>query len=378
MTQRKIAEAFPPGEFILDELDARGWSQIELAEIIGCSPTVVNSWVKGKRALTAQTAKQLADAFGMNAQWWINIQTYYDLWKAGEADAGIAKRARIYSYGPIKDLVRRHWIESSESIEVLEERVKEFYCTQSLDEKPKLAHAARRNTQEEVTPTQSAWMFRAKHLAKCISANRFTSDSFVEAIRSLRSLMANAEDIRLIPKVLSQFGIKFLVIEPLVIGSGIDGVTLWDHDGHPIIAMSLRYDRIDSFWFTLGHELGHVKYGDGKDGNVVLDVDLVGDKAQKLSDKPEIEKQADLFAAEFLIPQTKLESFIARKGPLFSQKKITDFARTQNIHPGIVIGQLQFRECLHWSHYRNMLEKIRDTVKASALTDGWGQIPVGV
>ncbi|MCS6305991.1 MAG: HigA family addiction module antidote protein [Nitrospira sp.] len=378
MAQRKVAEAFPPGEFILDELEARGWSQIELAEVIGCSPTVVNSWIKGKRALTAQTAKQIADAFGMSAQWWINIQSYYDLWKAGEADAGIAKRARVYGYGPIKDLIRRQWIESSESIEVLEERVLDFYCVPSLNEKPKLAHAARKSTQGELTPSQSAWMFRAKHLAKCINANRFTNESFVEVVRSLRSLMGNSEDIRLVPKVLAQFGIKFVVVEPLVIGSGIDGVTLWDGEGHPIIAMSLRYDRIDSFWFTLGHELGHAKNGDGKDGNVILDVDLVGDKAQKRSDKPEIERLADLFSEEFLIPQMKLQSFIARKGPLFSKKKITDFARIQGVHPGIVVGQLQFRECFHWSHYRSMLEKIRDTVKTSTLTDGWGQTPVGV
>jgi len=377
MTQRKIAEAFPPGEFILEELEARGWSQIELAEIIGCHPTVVNQWIKGKRALTAQTAKQLGDAFGMSAQWWINHQTYYDLWKAEEADSDIAKRARVYAYGPIKDLTRRQWLESSANIEVLEERLLNFYCVKSLDEKPQLGHAARKSTQGELMPVQLAWMFRAKHLAKCITANRFSDQSFKDALHSLRSLMANSEDIRLIPKVLAQFGIKFVVIEPLTIGSGIDGVTLWQ-DEWPIIAMSLRYDRIDSFWFTLGHELGHVKNGDGKDGRIVLDIDLVGDKAQRFAEKSETEKQADSFAAEFLVPQTKLESFIARKGPIFSKNKITAFAKVQGVHPGIVVGQLQFRECFHWSHYRQMLEKIRDTIKVSALTDGWGQVPIGV
>ena len=215
MTQRKIAEAFPPGEFIQEELDARGWSQIELAEIIGCHPTIVNAWIKGKRAITAQTAKQLGDAFGMSAHWWINQQTYYDLWKAEEADAGIARRSKVYGYGPIKELTKRQWVEPSESVDILEGRILDFYCVSNLEEKPQLSHAARKISSKEPNALQLAWLFRAKHLAKCLTANPFTEQSFQEALRSLKVLKANAEDARLIPKVLAQFGIKFLIIEQL-------------------------------------------------------------------------------------------------------------------------------------------------------------------
>ncbi|MBA3612934.1 MAG: HigA family addiction module antidote protein [Nitrospirales bacterium] len=377
MTQRKIAEAFPPGEFIQEELDARGWSQIELAEIIGCHPTVVNAWVRGKRAITAQTAKQLGDAFGMSAHWWINQQTYYDLWKEEEVDTGIARRAKVYGYGPIKDLMKRQWVEHSESIDVLESRIMDFYCVPNLEEKPQLPHAARKNTPDEPNVLQLAWLFRARRLAKCLTANPFTEQSFEEALLSLKVLKANTEDTRLIPKVLAQFGIKFLIIEQLSSGAGIDGVTFWDQDW-PVIALSLRYDRIDSFWFTLAHELGHIKNRDAQKGSMVLDIDLVGEKAQRFEEKSDTEKRADLFSSEFLVPEAKLESFISRKGPLFSKIKINDFARVQAVHPGIVVGQLQHRGCIHWRNHRPMLEKVRTIVTASALTDGWGQAPVGV
>ena len=63
-TERTFAEVFPPGEFIKDELEARGWTQLDLAQIMGRDPVQVNLIVKGKQSLTAETAKQLGDAFG--------------------------------------------------------------------------------------------------------------------------------------------------------------------------------------------------------------------------------------------------------------------------------------------------------------------------
>jgi HTH-type transcriptional regulator/antitoxin HigA len=57
MADRKIAEVFPPGEFIKEELEARGWSQVDLAEIIGRQPNVVNEIVMGKRSITPETAR---------------------------------------------------------------------------------------------------------------------------------------------------------------------------------------------------------------------------------------------------------------------------------------------------------------------------------
>ena len=82
MAERKIAEVFPPGEFIKEELEARGWSQIDLSEIIGRQPNVVNEIIMGKRSITPETATALGEAFGTSAQLWMNLESAYQLWKS--------------------------------------------------------------------------------------------------------------------------------------------------------------------------------------------------------------------------------------------------------------------------------------------------------
>ena len=81
-------------------------------------------------------------------------------------------------------------------------------------------------------------------------------------------------------------------------------------------------------------------------------------------------------ASELLIPRQEIESFIARVGPLYSKKRIVQFSAHIGVHPGIVVGQLQHREEIGYSHSREMLVKVRRSVTETALTDGWGQVPM--
>ena len=78
---RSIAEIFPPGEFIRDELDARGWTQGDLADILGRTEPKISELINGKRAITPQTAKELAAAFGTSAHVWLSLEITFQLWK---------------------------------------------------------------------------------------------------------------------------------------------------------------------------------------------------------------------------------------------------------------------------------------------------------
>ena len=78
---RPIAEAFPPGEYMMDELTARGWSQRQLAEALGRSEPKVSEIINGRRAITTRTAKELAAAFGTSAEVWLNLETRWRLWQ---------------------------------------------------------------------------------------------------------------------------------------------------------------------------------------------------------------------------------------------------------------------------------------------------------
>ncbi|HEY1684763.1 MAG TPA: HigA family addiction module antitoxin [Tepidisphaeraceae bacterium] len=88
------AEAFPPGEYLRDELEARGWTQAEFARVIGRPLQLVNEIIKGKKRITEQTALEIAAALGTSAKVWLNLENTYRLWKADAPDPEIARRAK--------------------------------------------------------------------------------------------------------------------------------------------------------------------------------------------------------------------------------------------------------------------------------------------
>jgi HTH-type transcriptional regulator/antitoxin HigA len=275
-------------------------------------------------------------------------------------------------------MIKRGWIESSADVKVLRTRVVKFFGKETPEEieQELVPGAARKSTQyvAQLTSPERAWLRRVRALGGAVDVAEFnTKESVARALAALRPLMIDAEEVRRVPGILAECGISLVVVEHLQ-QTRIDGVCLWRDERHPVIALSMRYDRLDYFWFTLLHELGHVQKKDGLTGLLKPDVDLVGDQAAQTSTKPPEEQAADRFAAEHLIRSSDIENFIARVRPLFSKVKIKGFALRQGVHPAIVIGQLQHRGAIHWSHSREYLAKVRDIVTASTLTDGWGQI----
>jgi HTH-type transcriptional regulator/antitoxin HigA len=197
---------------------------------------------------------------------------------------------------------------------------------------------------------------------------RFDRDKFVRGLSDLHQFVASEHDIRQVPKLLAQLGVRLVIIEHLK-GTRIDGAALWLDERSPVIALSLRYDRIDSFWFTLAHECMHVVHRDCS-----LDSDLVGEKREPTAEKDEIEKRADLEAAAFLVPTDEMEGFLLRMQERFSKSDINRFANRIQVHPGIIAGQLHHRFGTY-SHHREMLVPVRQIAIESALSDGWGVCP---
>lgn len=135
------------------------------------------------------------------------------------------------------------------------------------------------------------------------------------------------------------------------------------------MVLSFRYDRVDWFWHTLMHELGHVAHGDGKT-TATLDIRLVGSDAVNESEKTAEEIRADEFAVSRLIDQAELSDFVNRT-PVFSRLKIVGFAKRLGVHPGIVVGQLQHRKLVPYTNFRPLLTSVRSFILGSVLTDGW-------
>jgi HTH-type transcriptional regulator/antitoxin HigA len=274
-------------------------------------------------------------------------------------------------------MVRRHWIEPSDSVDVLEQRLIEFFGLKDLDEeiKPFRSAARKSTTYENTTPAQCAWLVRARMLAPAAPAKPFTKTGLEHGLQRLRDLLHSREEVRHVPRVLADAGVRLVIVEHLS-QTRIDGAAFWLNARSPVVALSLRYDRIDCFWHTLIHELRHILNGDGgQSGQVSLDSDLVGERAIPMQDRPASEQEADRQAAEFLVPKAELDDFVARIRPLYSKKKIFGFANRIGVHPGIVVGQLQHRGEIPFAHSREMLEKVRETITSAVLTDGWSYSP---
>src|SRR5574338_206943 len=102
MNARIPAEVFPPGEFLREELEAREWSQQELADILERPARLVSELISAKRAITPETARGLADAFGTSAEYWMNLESQYQLSKVKVANDHVARKARLYSKFPVR------------------------------------------------------------------------------------------------------------------------------------------------------------------------------------------------------------------------------------------------------------------------------------
>ena len=134
----------------------------------------------------------------------------------------------------------------------------------------------------------------------------------------------------LVREMLANLGIAFVVLEHLP-GTFLDGAALCRSDGTRVITLTLRYDRVDNFWFTPLHEYAHVCR------HLVVDRTAIFDDLEvKSSDA--MEKQADDFAQSSLIPPA-----IARQlqSTELSPEDAVRIAAAAEVHPVIVAGRWQ-------------------------------------
>ena len=360
-----------PGELLRAKLEERGWTQNDLATIMGRPVRLVTEIVTGKRSITPETAVELGAALGTTAQWWMEQEFVHRLSQVNKVDVPkVSRRARLFALGPVNEMVKRGWLEQSRDIAVLEQRFMQFTDADNLDVPPTFyAHAFRKSTTYRTdTPAQTLWLFRVQQLAGLVTATGYSDGNYREIVESLRELVPSPEEVRHVPRLLADAGVRLVIVEPLK-GARIDGVCFWLADDAPVVAISMRYNRIDYFWHTLMHELAHLKNQDGLDNDhATVDVEVDGETDSTLVH----EREANRIATENLVPRDALENFIARLSPLYSSRAIRGFAATNWTHPGIVVGQLQHRGEVPYSKYRQLLVPVRDYIVQAALTDGWG------
>ena len=356
-----------PGELIRTKLSERGWTQTDLAKILGRPVPAISEIIAGKRGITPETAIQLGAAFGNDPREWITLESDYRLARAETDIEVIRQRTRLYAIAPVKDMERRGWIAQTATAEELERALCRFFGRESLAEEPQINVSRRSSIGGPINAAQRAWCFRARRLAEALKVSEYNEHNFAQGIKKLKRLAGWPDSASKVSDILAGMGVRFVIVEPLP-KTKIDGAAFWLADRLPAVALSVRYDRIDSFWHTLGHELSHIRHHDGES----LDVDIVGENRPSPAEHDPIELRADREAASTWLDPSELESFVVRVGPLYSKARINQFANRIHVHPGIIVGQLQYRGELGYQACRDTLVKVRAVVAAEALTDGWG------
>lgn len=371
------AEYRTPGQLIDATLAERGWNQRVLAIVLGVDETGVNRLVADKRPVTAELAIILEELLGIPADRLLELQKSYDLAKARITmipDKRRYIRAHLFGGLPVGEMIKRGWIRAGgvRDVSNVETELARFFGVDSPDQIEILPHVAKKTiVNGGISPAQVAWLYRIKQIANQLLVRRCSPTSVRNAIPKLSNLLLAKEEIRKVPRILNESGIRYVIVESLP-GAKIDGVCFWLDETSPVIGMSLRHDRIDNFWFVLRHELEHVIKLHGQVA-AMLDVDLEENIAIKVADIPDEERIANEAAADFCVPSESMESFIARKSPLFTERVVIGFARTLNIHPGLVVGQLHHRTG-RYELFRKYLVSVRGIISPSAIVDGWGDI----
>ena len=141
------AEVFPAGDYLRDELEERGWTIGEFAEIIGRPVQAVSEILNDKKEITTETACALADALGTSPELWLTLQTNHRLHLARRAaplePSAVARRARLHGLVPVAKAAARGWLPKTADLDQLEDATQAFLELDDLNGQPTFAMAAR-------------------------------------------------------------------------------------------------------------------------------------------------------------------------------------------------------------------------------------------
>lgn len=344
------AQATHPGILIKDELDATPeLNQRTLAKELGVQPSFLNEIIKGKRPVTADIAILLEKILGISADYWMKFQSQYEIDKARVKQKNIRRVRNIELWSIIKEYVPVRYFKKhnylTDDLESDIKTIKKIYEVETIDglvssfSKDKLAYYRKSDKLKIDEKNMFAWSSLAQYEAKNQKTNTFNFDNLNQLCINLNNIFyENSGTPERVKAALNQFGIKMLLIEKLE-KTPIDGFSFWS-EKNPAIALTLRYNRIDNFAFTIMHEIGHI------------DLHLRNDKDRKFIDltkKQNLDKcenEADNYAQEKLISKNIWQDILENHLPL-NDEKITALGDEHRINPAILLG----RVCYEMDYY---------------------------
>ncbi|MEI6516042.1 MAG: ImmA/IrrE family metallo-endopeptidase [bacterium] len=317
-----------PIEAIKFRMEQAGLTSRDLIPFLG-SPSKVSEVLSRKRPLSIAMMRRLHEGLGIPAASLL-----------GKADGELppADAPLDWAKFPVVEMRRRGWIRFSGTPQAAREHAEELMRAfiKPFEEEAELPMCARQHVRDGKKMdvyALCAWKIRIMHLTSDQAVSAYVPGTVTQAyIQEVVRLSYLDEGPRLAREYLAKSGI-FLVVEGHLSKTYLDGAALLMPDGHPLVALTLRYNRLDNFWFTLAHELAHVAlHLDGENQSFFDDLEAGG------TSKMEIE--ADRMASEALIPGAAWQS--SHLTPRSTVGQIRAFAAEQRISPAIPAGRIRY------------------------------------
>ena len=334
--------ATPPGYTIREQLEQRGMTQKEFAVRMDMSEKHISHLINGEVRLTPNTALRLEAVLGLSASFWNNLEACYQEKKQkAEEENAMDADIEIMRKMPYTEIAKLGWIEFARKAADKVKSLRRFFEVAYLsiiDRMPVTGIAYRcLGMNKKSKYIIAVWVQKARLTAREKKVSGINLQALSSKIGDIRELMFSPEE-ELFPKLskmLSECGIAFVML-PALKGSFLHGASFMD--GRKIVmALTLRGNYADRFFFSLFHEIGHI---------------LKGHIAQKEELTEIEEREADEFSKNILIPLDLYKKFIEAED--FSETSVRKFADSVNADAGIIVGRLQTEGHIGFDELNNL------------------------
>lgn len=350
VTEKQIHSdlAIPPGEYLEEVLAELGMSKDELARRMGRPAAKLSQIFKGAKSITPETALQLDKVVGVPAHVWTGLEAEYRLTLAHQKDEEqLQAEVELSRSFPYKELAKTGEVEKTTTPTVRVRELLRFFGVASLRNISGLplyqaafrcGKSAKGSRKEDIV---NAWLRMGERQAQQVDTAAFDKSRLRQAVNEIKALtLLSPEELQTpLREKLAACGVA-LVICPHFQGTLAYGATFWTARDRAVLMITIRGKWADVFWFSLIHEIGHLLLHN--QNQVILEDDNM----------TPMEKEADDFAAETLIPSDQWARF--KEAGAYSEPAIRVFARELGVHPGIVVGRLQHHKLIEYSYHSKL------------------------
>ena len=243
---------------------------------------------------------------------------------------------------PKRELVARGWLKTADD----DSPLAAVFFDLPLSKQPTLFRKSAKANENLL----AVWQARARSQAerfylteKCPPFTGLTR----EFLRNLALLSVDPQAVRSLPRLLAGHGVILVYVYALP-GMSADGAVFHLSTGHPVVAMSLRFPRLDYFWFTLLHELAHlVLHNDQLKEPIFFDVEVA-------EEKDRIEKAANRLAKDSIVDRESWRNCAPKYD--HSDRVMCAYAAEQGVHPSLIAGLLR-KEFSNYTRYNSIINE---------------------